>query len=350
MAWSLSEPTARRAARTEARTGSEELCLRRGNPEGSGAGDRESPHAADPVDRVGFFAGPDFDLGLDAPGEEASSALEIDPHDLTLDTLIAEGLTADTYSGDLEGRRVAVKVYRRAKLFNIKQQVSFCREVDTLRALKHPNLVRLIGAVMLASPFRLVTEYCEGGNLNDLLHERMEVNISWRQRRKMALDISQAMAYLHSQEPQVIHRDLTSFNCFLDAEVGSAEADPVVKVGNFGFARMRASDAERACMTSDVGTLFWMAPEILRHEYYDFRVDVYSFAIVLYELSLRRTPFSDLDACSFQMTVAVGGRPDVRDIPAACPAALVRLMQSCWAHDPAARPGFADIAAALVQK
>jgi len=307
--------------------------------------------SVDNLDRLGFFAGPvdDTKLRVGDDNDTSQGAWEIDPHDLMLEGIITSGQAADIYRGELDGQVVAVKVYRRAKLFNVKQQVAFCREVETLGRLSHPNLVKLIGACMLSSPFRLATEYCDGGNLNELLHERSEVEVSWHQRMKIGADIAKAMVYLHSRDPQIIHRDLTSTNCLLAYEVRGPEEDVVVKVGNFGFARMRDREAGRTSMTSDVGTLLWMAPEILNREDYDSKVDVYSFGIILYELVFRQMPFGELDECSFSTTVASGGRPDIDCAPDGCPIVIVGLMQACWEHEPTDRPPFSDIAASLAR-
>lgn len=300
--------------------------------------------------RPAFFSGSDESPSFDYVGgrdEAVGGAWEIEPEDLALEGMVTAGAAADIFRGDFLGRTVAVKVYRRARAFNtMKQQVAFCREVDTLRELQHPNLVKLIGACMLASPFRLVTEFCAGGNLHELLHES-GVELAWRQRHEIARDIAQAMTYLHSHDPQIIHRDLTSHNCLVASEVSGPADKVTVKVGNFGFARMRNRDEGRSSMTSDVGTLLWMAPEILRREAYDGQVDVYSFGIILYELVFRRAPFDDLDECSFQRTVSCGGRPEVQDAPGECPGDMIGLMQECWKQEPAARPLFENIAGSL---
>eukprot|EP00429_Kryptoperidinium_foliaceum_P033934 CAMPEP_0176166706 /NCGR_PEP_ID=MMETSP0120_2-20121206/85269_1 /TAXON_ID=160619 /ORGANISM="Kryptoperidinium foliaceum, Strain CCMP 1326" /LENGTH=77 /DNA_ID=CAMNT_0017504271 /DNA_START=9 /DNA_END=239 /DNA_ORIENTATION=+ len=76
-------------------------------------------------------------------------------------------------------------------------------------------------------------------------------------------------------------------------------------------------------MTSDVGTLVWIAPEILMRECYDAKVDVYSFGMVLYELACRQPPFEDLDACSFEQAVSHGDRPDMEIVPGDCPEEIV---------------------------
>lgn len=274
---------------------------------------------------------------------EPQKAVEIDPADLMTQRLLIAGPTADIFAGELNGGAVAIKEYRRRSRLTLQQQLAFWREVRNFGSLEHPNLVRLIGACTLGTPMRIVTELCEGGSLYELLYERCEVELSSRQRRSISSGISSGMAYLHGLQPQIIHRDLTSFNCLLRANIMTPMDEVVVKVGNFGLARMKEGDARRQAMTSDVGTLVWMAPEILANEDYDAKVDVYSFGIILFEVLCRSPPFEDLDVLAFQEAVTSGVRPDIDLLPADTPSDLVDLMTRCWSQDPGLRPNFADV-------
>lgn len=56
----------------------------------------------------------------------------------------------------------------------------------------------------------IVTEFCEGGNLFSCLHENKQIELSWKQRIKMSLDVARAMNFLHSFNPPILHRDLKS--------------------------------------------------------------------------------------------------------------------------------------------
>jgi serine/threonine protein kinase len=141
------------------------------------------------------------------------------------------------------------------------------------------------------------------------------------------------MAYLHSRS--VVHRDLKSPNLLLDA------ADRI-KVADLGLARHLSATEET--MTAETGTYRWMAPELVMHARYDHRADVYSFAIVLWELCTGEVPFGELSSIQAAALVAEGGRPTLRpDMPAA----LAEMMVACWAAEPAQRPEFAALARRL---
>ena len=114
------------------------------------------------------------------------------------------------YRGSWQGIKVAVK---KMKLQNIKGShfKEFKREISTLVKLKaHTNLVSLIGIGQQGEDFYIVTDYCAGGTLFDLLHRNKQIALSWAQRLKICKDIAQGMVYLHQINPPIIHRDLKS--------------------------------------------------------------------------------------------------------------------------------------------
>ena len=101
-------------------------------------------------------------------------------------------------------------------------------------------------------------------------------------------------------------------------------------------------------MTAETGTYRWMAPEVIRHSRYDHRVDLYSFAIVLWEMLSGKLPYGDLSPIAAAAAVVVENlRPPVADVPADTPAELTALMVTCWDVAPNVRPEFEAVAARL---
>ncbi len=85
----------------------------------------------------------------------------------------------------------------------------------------------------------------------------------------------------------------------------------------------------------------WMAPEVIEHSPYNHQADVFSFAIVLWELLTGRVPYADMTPLQAAVGVVQKGlRPP---IPANCPPALATLIQECWARKPADRPSFESL-------
>ena len=124
----------------------------------------------------------------------------------------------------------------------------FKREISTLLKVRHTNLINFVGVCIEQSTEKklgkvlILTEYCYGHNLFHMLHEKLSIELSYKQRYKMALDIAKGMNYLHTNEPSIIHRDLKSLNLLLQEEVRSDTDHVQVKIMDFGLSRTDAFD------------------------------------------------------------------------------------------------------------
>ena len=130
------------------------------------------------------------------------------------------------------------------------------REVLTLIGLRHPNLVLFMGIYNSNDTFCVLTEFCAGGNLFSLLHEKQNIKLSWKQRYKMTIQIVKGMNYLHSFNPPIIHRDLKSLNILLSEEITGPNDFVSVKISDFGLARAQINNEEM--MTSYTGTFVFI--------------------------------------------------------------------------------------------
>lgn len=110
-----------------------------------------------------------------------------------------------------------------------------------------------------------------------------------------------------------------------------------VKVCDFGLSRIHA---DNKTMTA-CGTPSWTAPEVLRNERYTSKADVYSYAIVVWELFARRDPFPGMPP--FQIVFAVGKQSLRPAISPTWPKPWVSFIMSCWDEDPRKRPDFDHI-------
>ena len=201
-----------------------------------------------------------------------------------------------------------------------------------LRKVRHKHIVQLIGASTSPPKLCIVTEFMRRGSLLDYLHRhhplRQAVQI------KLALDVARGMDYLH--RCNIIHRDLKAANLLMN------EHDDC-KVADFGVARVVDS---AAVMTAETGTYRWMAPEVVSHQRYDGKCDVFSFGVLLWEIvtggAVPYAGFTPLQAAVG--VVQKGLRPTV---PEGTHPGLARLMARCWDPNPAVRPDFGAIIAAL---
>lgn len=251
----------------------------------------------------------------------------VNHEDLEEKQQIGEGASSTVYKGFFKhDKQVAIKKLKYHKLKGGKLRV-FQREVSILASAEHPCLVHFVGATDTA-PFCIVTEWINGGSLYALLRTKKPISAS--KKTSIAFDIARGMNYLHSRH--IIHRDLKSPNVLLD-DNGRA------KICDFGYSRV-ADDTD--VMTKNVGTPHWMAPELLDNQSsYNHMIDVYSYGIVLWEITAQAVPYRDLD--SPQIIAKVVSSDFRPPIPEGTHPDIVNLIKQCWDRDPNQRPTFSEI-------
>ncbi|XP_062159246.1 probable serine/threonine-protein kinase SIS8 isoform X3 [Alnus glutinosa] len=269
------------------------------------------------------------DVTLDEVAE-----LEIQWEEITLGERIGLGSYGEVYRGDWHGTEVAVKRFLNQDISGESLE-EFKSEVRIMKRLRHPNVVLFMGAVTRAPNLSIVTEFLPRGSLYRLIH-RPNNQLDERKRLRMALDAARGMNYLHNCSPVIVHRDLKSPNLLVDKNW-------VVKVCDFGLSRMKNSTFLSSRSTA--GTAEWMAPEVLRNEPADEKCDVYSFGVILWELSTLQQPWGGMNP--MQVVGAVGFQHRRLDIPDDMDPGIADIIQKCWQTDPKLRPTFSEIMAAL---
>jgi len=260
-------------------------------------------------------------------------------------------------------RDVAVKLLHRGGVGATNEQLAeFRREIDMLRGLDHPRIVKVLGACVQPPRMSIVQEFVDGGSLHEVLHNAQydtvhdganfgsegssfgsegshgrvtKSKISFRAQLTVAVDIADAVDYLHNVcDPKVIHRDLKPQNVLVDVR-GRA------KLADFGIARRFRStflDTKNHAM----GTLNYMAPCLFGDgKDVDISCDAYSFAMIAYEMFTGEEPWKTLSAMQIAMTVGVEGRRP--KLPDSCPSDYAALIRACWSQDPNDRPDFRDV-------
>ncbi|THG00787.1 hypothetical protein TEA_000476 [Camellia sinensis var. sinensis] len=194
------------------------------------------------------------------------------------DKLIGNGGYNRVYKGLLPGGKpVAVKVLKSSK----EAWKDFTQEVDIMSSLKHKNITPLLGICVEDNELISVYDFLSGGNLEENLHGNSKKTsvLSWELRFKLAVEIAEALNYLHNEcSRPVIHRDVKSSNILL-----SNEFEPKV-LSDFGLAIWGPSDSSFLTDNDVVGTFGYLAPEYFMYGKVSDKVDVYSFGVVLLEL------------------------------------------------------------------
>ncbi|XP_070778130.1 dual specificity testis-specific protein kinase 2-like [Enoplosus armatus] len=217
-------------------------------------------------------------------------------------------------------------------------KANMLREVQLMNRLCHPNILRFLGVCVHEGQLHALTEYINGGNLEQLLDS--DLYLSWGVRIGLSLDIARGLQYLHSKG--IFHRDLTSKNCLVRCDNGMFTA----VVGDFGLAEKIPdySDGVVKQPLAIVGSPYWMAPEVLRGELYDEKVDVFAYGIILCEIIARieadpdflpRTEDFGLDVDTFENMVGD------------CPPVFFSLAVTCCNMSAERRPSFSNIVVTL---
>ncbi|XP_008789613.1 serine/threonine-protein kinase STY13-like isoform X2 [Phoenix dactylifera] len=189
----------------------------------------------------------------DSPTETLKDYEEwtIDLGKLNMGMPFAQGAFGKLYKGTYNGEDVAIKLLERPENDPERERLmeqQYVQEVMMLANLRHPNVVRFIGACRKPMVWCIVTEYAKGGSVRQFLMKRQNRSVPLRLAVKQALDVAKGMSYVHGLG--FIHRDLKSDNLLIFT-------DKSIKIADFGVARI---EVQTEGMTPETGTYRWMAP------------------------------------------------------------------------------------------
>ena len=240
-------------------------------------------------------------------------------------------------------RRVAVKVIRDQLAGSAEAARRFKREARAAAGFSHPNVVTVhdYGVAEERHAF-LVMELLEGSTLRDELRRRLRLD----PRRTVEIFRGACAGVDAAHRRQIIHRDLKPENIFLARSEGFDKPGEVVKVLDFGIAKILASPGELAetltgFETSSgilVGTFAYLSPEQLLGESPGVHWDLWALSVVAYETLAGRLPFESTSTDEFRNAVVAGSFKPLAASLKDAPARWQAFFADCFAQDRTKRP------------
>ena len=214
----------------------------------------------------------------------------------------------------------------------MKEMVSALdQEIDTMQHLEHPNIVQYLGCERKEYSISIFLEYISGGSVGSCLrkHGKFEESLV----SSLTRQTLEGLAYLHREG--VLHRDLKADNILLDV-------DGTCKISDFGISKKTDDIYGNDVTNSMQGSVFWMAPEVIRSQGqgYSAKVDIWSLGCVVLEMFAGRRPWSKEETIgAIYKLGSLNQAPPIPDeVSAAIRPEAVAFMWDCFEVDPTVRP------------
>ena len=181
--------------------------------------------------------------------------------------------------------KYAIKAIDKQNKTNIEEKPYFRRELEVMYKIHHPNVVKLFGHFEDNKYCYFIMEYISKGNVYNLITLDKKKQLSTKVVATIMKDVISAAYFLHNMNPPIIHRDIKPENVLLNEGI-------VAKLTDFGWSNYIQEDKERRTVC---GTPIYLAPEIIKEQGHDERVDIWCIGVLLFELITGSVPFKGND-------------------------------------------------------
>ena len=187
----------------------------------------------------------------------------------------------------------AIKAIDKTNKTNEEEQPYFRREIEVMYKIHHPNIVQLFGHFEDNNYCYFIMEYISKGNVYNLLTSDKKRKLSHQVVASIIKDITYAVYFLHNMNPPIIHRDIKPENILINDGL-------IAKLTDYGWSNYIFEEKERRKVC---GTPLYFAPEIIKEQAQDGKVDIWCIGVLLFELIAGLPPFTgkDLDTLNFNI-------------------------------------------------
>ncbi|KAF6100362.1 NIMA related kinase 11 [Phyllostomus discolor] len=213
---------------------------------------------------------------------------------------------------------------------NPNETVQASLEAQLLSKLNHPAIVKFHASFVEQDNFCIITEYCEGRDLDCKIQEYKEAGKTFSEDQIIEWFIQLLLGVDYMHERKILHRDLKSKNIFLK--------NNLLKIGDFGVSRLLMGSCDLA--TTLTGTPHYMSPEALKHQGYGTKSDIWSLACILYEMCCMNHAFPGSSFLSIVLKIVEGNTPS---LPKRYPRELNAIMERMLNKNPSLRPSAIEI-------